>query len=305
MSGKCPNCKRMVKSETQICTPNATPPASPWRVALTSPLRSPFRSPRRSPGTGATPKDVKSAGTWSPIRSPPRSPFKSMFGAGDGKDKGGEIPRLQDPEAQVSSRAEGRRSRSPVRGISRSPSRSPTRSPWNAPPSSMAVGGGTLEPRPGPSAQRSSRSPLPRGPDSQVPTPTGGAFFNGPRHAEEPPVAVAATAHAAVATAAPRSRSLSPVRVSFSDHANTAPHSPLRSPYKGSFFERSRNTVEDEASVGRAGIEERPRQQGRSRSRSPLRSPFRSPFSPKGLRSPLQSPFSRPSSSETAPMGTE
>ncbi|CAN0042416.1 unnamed protein product, partial [Ectocarpus sp. 4 AP-2014] len=86
MSGKCPHCHRYVKSDNQVCTPNATPPQSPWKKTLDN-LQSPLRSPLR---TGSSPKDGSGSMTTTSLQSPLRSPFKgSFFGSNDDDDKRG------------------------------------------------------------------------------------------------------------------------------------------------------------------------------------------------------------------------
>lgn len=96
------------------------------------------------------------------------------------------------------------------------------------------------------------------------------------------------------------SRSRSPMRgrsvrgTSSPGPATRGPHSPLHSPYKGSFFDNSTiDADDDEFSVSRPAAEtgEGKSPKSRARSRSPLRSPIRSPFADGGLRSPLRSPF--------------
>lgn len=83
-----------------------------------------------------------------------------------------------------------------------------------------------------------------------------------------------------------------PATTSTSAPAMRGPHSPMHSPYKGSFFD---NTPLDEEAV--EGLDERqttprsPATGARGRSRSPLRSPIQSPFGEGRLRSPLRSPF--------------
>ncbi|CAN0193324.1 unnamed protein product, partial [Hapterophycus canaliculatus] len=85
MSGKCPHCHRYVKSETQVCTPNATPPSSPWRNALNN-LQSPLRSPLRG-GRSPSPKnDRGQTKTTTSLQSPLRSPFKGSFFGGNNDD---------------------------------------------------------------------------------------------------------------------------------------------------------------------------------------------------------------------------
>ncbi|CAN0501924.1 unnamed protein product [Ectocarpus sp. 12 AP-2014] len=69
MSGKCPHCHRYVKSDNQVCTPNATPPQSPWKKTLNN-LQSPLRSPLR---TGSSPKDGSGSKTSLPYGAPSRA----------------------------------------------------------------------------------------------------------------------------------------------------------------------------------------------------------------------------------------
>eukprot|EP00903_Cladosiphon_okamuranus_P014316 g13295.t1 len=110
MSGKCPHCHRQVKSEKQVCTPNATPPPSPWRETLNnlqSPLRSPLRSRSRSPKNG----DGGGGGGGIRLQSPLRSPFKGSFFGGGSND---------DDVVDKTKAAAGAVGPAPARGVTRS-----------------------------------------------------------------------------------------------------------------------------------------------------------------------------------------
>lgn len=184
MSGKCPHCKRMVKSDNQVCTPNASPSPSPWK--LQSPLRSPIRSARSSDGHVA-------------LQSPLRSPFKGpLFGKGQPKDADREgrgsnkagssdeaekVDSTSKPSNNPSERPSGRRPRGrsqDSRSVSKSPrGRSPianlsSRTPWRG--RTLSARSSSPVRTPGGST-RGPRSPRPHSPMN---SPWKGAsFFEG------------------------------------------------------------------------------------------------------------------------------
>lgn len=177
MSGKCPHCKRIVKSDNQVCTPNASPSPSPWK--LQSPLRSPIRGARSSGGHVA-------------LQSPLRSPFKGpFFGKGQSKDADREGKSSDkadstdeaenvDSNSKSSERPSGRRPRGrsqDSRSVLKSPrGQSPltslsSRTPWR---------GRTLSARsssPVRTTGRSTRGPRSPRPHSPMNSPWKGASF--------------------------------------------------------------------------------------------------------------------------------
>lgn len=211
MSGKCPNCKRMVKSERQVCTPNATPPPSPWKLNLQSPLRSPKNDQNQ-------------------LQSPLRSPFKSSF-FNDGTDDKPASPKpsgSSNPTRNLRSPGP----RSPT-GSTRSP-RSPLRSPWrgsffggpkddeeqsrSSKPAAKSRGAHSPGPCKSPGPNNSAvQSPGPRSP---LRSPFKGSFFGAGSAKDEEEVVL-----------------VDPVQLSPKQAFGwRGPRSPLRSPFKGSFF---------------------------------------------------------------------
>lgn len=242
----------------------------------------------------------------SPFRSPPRVSGMKAAAESEAPEKCGEGQK-EEVTTLVSNPFEGRRSRSPVRSVNREPSRGSRRSPWDVPSKSKGYeDDGDVEPRSVGSRRDEFCGPLsptvrafPRTERAK----TQGAFFNGPRHAEEPPATTEGASSGRAKTSMRKSRSLSPVRITTKE-TMPSPLSPVRSPYTGSFFDQP-IAEESEASVGRAGIPASPPHKGRARSRSPFRNPLRSPFLEKGLRSPLKSPFKAPWFSRKVPVETE
>lgn len=199
MSGKCPNCKRMVKNDRQVCTPNATPPPSPWKVNLQSPLRSPKNGLNQ-------------------LQSPLRSPFKTSFFNDDNKPVSPK-PAGSSPTRNVRSpgpRSPAGSTRSPRSPGPRSPLRSPLRSPWKG---SFFGGSKDNEEQARPSKpaakSRGAHSPGPRSP---LRSPFRGSFFGDASGKDEVVL-------------------VDPVELSPKQAAGwRGPRSPLRSPFKGSFF---------------------------------------------------------------------
>ncbi|CAN0164839.1 unnamed protein product, partial [Ectocarpus sp. 8 AP-2014] len=185
MSGKCPHCHRYVKSDNQVCTPNATPPQSPWKKTLNN-LQSPLRSPLR---TGSSPKGGDGSKTTTSLQSPLRSPFKgSFFGSNDDDDKRGKAaptsPKRTTPTAAAVGPAPAPRgvglTRSPPRGGEAGSPPAPWARSRSPPPRANSPTPRASSPTPrANSPTPRANSPGPRSParGNKKAPPEGGAFF--------------------------------------------------------------------------------------------------------------------------------